>query len=258
MRIFATCRRLGIGTVAAVGPGDESALHVRAADEAVEVASYLDAEALVSAARNAGATLVHPGYGFLAESAGFAEAVERRGSHVGRPAAGCAPARRRQARGEAHRRHCGRPDAADRGAGGARLPAARQGGSGRRRPRHARRRASRGARRRARRRRARGRGGVRRRHASSASATSPQPRHVEVQVLGDRHGTSSRSASATARCSGVTRRSSRSPPRPACRRLGARATRRPCDRVRARELGYESAGTGGVPRRRRARSSSWS
>ena len=86
VRIFATCRRLGIGTVAAVGPGDESALHVRAADEAVEVASYLDAEALVSAARNAGATLVHPGYGFLAESAGFAEAVEHAGlTWVGPP-----------------------------------------------------------------------------------------------------------------------------------------------------------------------------
>ncbi len=86
VRIFSTCRRLGIGTVAAVGPGDERALHARAADEAVEVASYLDADALVSAARNAGATLVHPGYGFLAESAAFAEAVEQAGlTWVGPP-----------------------------------------------------------------------------------------------------------------------------------------------------------------------------
>ena len=75
VRIFSTCRRLGIGTVAAVGPGDEKALHARVADAAVDVPSYLDADALVEAARTAGAELVHPGYGFLAESAAFAEAV---------------------------------------------------------------------------------------------------------------------------------------------------------------------------------------
>jgi acetyl/propionyl-CoA carboxylase alpha subunit len=79
VRIFSTCRRLGIGTVAAVGPGDEGALHARVADESVDVVSYLDADALVTAARRAGATLVHPGYGFLAESTAFAEAVERAG-----------------------------------------------------------------------------------------------------------------------------------------------------------------------------------
>jgi acetyl/propionyl-CoA carboxylase alpha subunit len=75
VRIFATCKRLGIGTVAVVGPGDEHALHGRVADEAVAVSSYLDADALVAAARETGADLVHPGYGFLAESAGFGEAV---------------------------------------------------------------------------------------------------------------------------------------------------------------------------------------
>ena len=75
VRIFSTCRRLGIGTVAVVGPGDANALHARVADDAVEVASYLDADALVAAAREADAQLVHPGYGFLAESAAFAEAV---------------------------------------------------------------------------------------------------------------------------------------------------------------------------------------
>jgi acetyl/propionyl-CoA carboxylase alpha subunit len=79
VRIFSTCRRLGIGTVAAVGPGDEDALHARVADEAVEVTSYLDADALVAAAQGAGATLVHPGYGFLAERASFAEAVVQAG-----------------------------------------------------------------------------------------------------------------------------------------------------------------------------------
>jgi acetyl-CoA/propionyl-CoA/long-chain acyl-CoA carboxylase, biotin carboxylase, biotin carboxyl carrier protein len=75
VRIFATCRRLGIRTAAAVGPGDHGALHTRVADTAVHVPSYLDAGALVAAAREAGAELVHPGYGFLAERAAFAEAV---------------------------------------------------------------------------------------------------------------------------------------------------------------------------------------
>ena len=75
VRIFSTCRRLGLETVAAAGPGDERALHTRVADAVVPVTSYLDAEALVTAARDAGADLVHPGYGFLAESAAFAEAV---------------------------------------------------------------------------------------------------------------------------------------------------------------------------------------
>ena len=75
VRIFATCRRLGLRTAAVAGPGDEEALHTRVADVSAPVASYLDADALVAAAREAGASLVHPGYGFLAESAAFAEAV---------------------------------------------------------------------------------------------------------------------------------------------------------------------------------------
>jgi acetyl/propionyl-CoA carboxylase alpha subunit len=75
VRIFATCRRLGIGTVAVVGPGDEKALHTRVADAVVPIVSYLDADAVVRAARESGAELVHPGYGFLAESAALAEGV---------------------------------------------------------------------------------------------------------------------------------------------------------------------------------------
>jgi acetyl/propionyl-CoA carboxylase alpha subunit len=75
VRIFSTCRRLGLGTVAVAGPGDEDALHTRVADAVVPVSSYLDADALVTAAGDAGAQLLHPGYGFLAESAAFAEAV---------------------------------------------------------------------------------------------------------------------------------------------------------------------------------------
>ena len=87
VRIFATCRRLGLGTIAVVGPGDEDALHRRVADESIAVSSYLDSEALVEAAAASGAGLVHPGYGFLAESAGFAEAVVQAGlAWVGPPA----------------------------------------------------------------------------------------------------------------------------------------------------------------------------
>src|SRR5918996_833987 len=74
-RVFRTCRRLGIGTVAVHAPDDEGAFHTRQADEAVPVAGYLSAEALVRAAQETGADAVHPGYGFLAENGEFAEAV---------------------------------------------------------------------------------------------------------------------------------------------------------------------------------------
>ena len=75
VRIFATCRRLGFRAAAAVGPGDEGALHERVADVSAQVTSYLDAASLVTAARETEAELVHPGYGFLAERAEFAQAV---------------------------------------------------------------------------------------------------------------------------------------------------------------------------------------
>jgi len=75
VRIARACRELGIASVAAYERADRRSLHVTAADEAVEVASYLDAAALVGAATAAGADAVHPGYGFLAESPELAEAV---------------------------------------------------------------------------------------------------------------------------------------------------------------------------------------
>ncbi|MDQ3857617.1 MAG: hypothetical protein M3327_04090 [Actinomycetota bacterium] len=74
-RIFRTCRRLGIATVAAAAPDDRGAFHTRRADEVREIESYLSPEAIVAAALDAGADAVHPGYGFLAESATLAEAV---------------------------------------------------------------------------------------------------------------------------------------------------------------------------------------
>ena len=74
-RVFRTCRRLGIATVGVYAPDDEGAFHTRHADEAVAISSYLDAGELVRAARETQADAVHPGYGFLAENGDFAEAV---------------------------------------------------------------------------------------------------------------------------------------------------------------------------------------
>jgi acetyl/propionyl-CoA carboxylase alpha subunit len=75
LRIFRACRAEGIASVAVVAPDDRGSLHARRADDVLEVASYLDAAEHVRAARESGADAVHPGYGFLAESAAFAEAV---------------------------------------------------------------------------------------------------------------------------------------------------------------------------------------
>ena len=75
VRIFRTCTRLGIESVAVVAPDDRGSLHARSAERTIEIASYLDPAEHVRAALEAGADAVHPGYGFLAESPGFAEAV---------------------------------------------------------------------------------------------------------------------------------------------------------------------------------------
>src|SRR5215217_74732 len=87
-RVFRTCRELGIGTVAVVAPDDRGALHARVADEVVEIAGYLASEEHIRAAKQTGADAIHPGYGFLAENAEFAEAVEAAGmAWVGAPPA---------------------------------------------------------------------------------------------------------------------------------------------------------------------------
>jgi acetyl/propionyl-CoA carboxylase alpha subunit len=75
LRIFRACAHEGIATVAVVAPDDRGSLHARSADEVVEIASYLDPAEHVRAARETGADAVHPGYGFLSESAELAEAV---------------------------------------------------------------------------------------------------------------------------------------------------------------------------------------
>ena len=79
LRVIRTARRMGIRTVAICTDLDVAAPHVRAADQAVTVSSYLDIDAVVDAARRSGASAIHPGYGFLSERAEFARAVEEAG-----------------------------------------------------------------------------------------------------------------------------------------------------------------------------------
>jgi acetyl/propionyl-CoA carboxylase alpha subunit len=86
LRVFRACRELGIATVAVAPEDDVGSLHARSAGETVRIASYLDAAEHVRAAKETGADAIHPGYGFLAENADFAEAVETAGlTWVGPP-----------------------------------------------------------------------------------------------------------------------------------------------------------------------------
>ena len=85
VRIMRTCARMGISTVAIYSDADARALHVATADEAVHIGgaaaadSYLDGDRIIAAAKAAGAEAIHPGYGFLSENPDFVEAVERSG-----------------------------------------------------------------------------------------------------------------------------------------------------------------------------------
>ena len=85
IRVFRTLRELGIGTVAVYSAIDRNALHVASADEAYLIGdgppaeSYLNGERILDAAARAGVEAIHPGYGFLAENAGFARACAARG-----------------------------------------------------------------------------------------------------------------------------------------------------------------------------------
>src|SRR5213083_1681660 len=82
LRVICACKELGIATVAVYSQPDRNSLHVRFADEAICIGparsadSYLNIPAVISAAEISGADALHPGYGFLAESAYLAEVCE--------------------------------------------------------------------------------------------------------------------------------------------------------------------------------------
>ena len=85
VRVICACREMGIATVAVFSEADREALHVLHADEAVAIGpapaaeSYLSQDKIIAAARTTGAQAIHPGYGFLAENADFAEACAAAG-----------------------------------------------------------------------------------------------------------------------------------------------------------------------------------
>ncbi|WP_428250074.1 acetyl-CoA carboxylase biotin carboxylase subunit [Ferrovibrio sp.] len=84
-RVIKTCRKLGIKTVAVYSDADDGALHMRMADEAIHIGappaaeSYLVIDKIVDACKKTGAQAVHPGYGFLSENRKFAEALKQAG-----------------------------------------------------------------------------------------------------------------------------------------------------------------------------------
>ena len=93
VRIMATCREMGIRTVAVYSDVDRTARHVRVADEAYALGpapatqSYLRIDAILASAKESGAEAIHPGYGFLSENADFVDACERAGIvFIGPPA----------------------------------------------------------------------------------------------------------------------------------------------------------------------------
>ncbi len=206
VRIARTARRLGLRTIAIASDADRDSVHARACDELVVIGgerpadSYLRIDKVLDAARRSGARAMHPGYGFLAENAAFAQAVVDAGLvWIGPPSAAMAAmgdkARARQRAADARRagrarlrrRRAGRRMARER-SGAHRLSAAGEGEQRRWWPRHA-----------ARRLRApickthcMPRGAKRKRRSATRNSCSSvrcqRPRHVEIQVFGDAHG----------------------------------------------------------------------
>ena len=94
LRVLRACKEMDIRTVAIYSQADRELMHVRLADESVCIGpppsteSYLNVPAIISAAEVTNATAIHPGYGFLAENADFAEQVEKKRLHFCRPNGG--------------------------------------------------------------------------------------------------------------------------------------------------------------------------
>ena len=241
LRVFRTCRALGIGTVAVAAPDDRGSLHARSADETVEIAGYLHSEEHIRAAKETGADAIHPGYGFLAESPDFAEAVDAAGLVWVGPTADALRAGGDKLEAKRIAREAGVPvveTGEPEELGFPLLLKAAAGGGGRgmrvvRVARRARRGAGGGA--------ARGEGGVRRRPRLRERYVE-RPRHVEIQLLGDTHGNvvalGERECSIQRRHQKVLEES----PSPA---LDPRCARAMSDAAVAfaRAIGYTSAGT---------------
>ncbi len=152
-RIARALRDAGIGSVAVYSEADRDGLHVRLCDEAYLIgpapssASYLSMSAILDAAKKSGAEAVHPGYGFLAENAAFAEACRDRGlAFIGPPPSAVA-LMGDKARARAVAIQAGVPvvpgslpleslDSREERGGSNRLPASREGDRGGRRQRH--------------------------------------------------------------------------------------------------------------------------
>jgi acetyl-CoA/propionyl-CoA carboxylase, biotin carboxylase, biotin carboxyl carrier protein len=109
LRVFRTCARLDIRTVAVHTDADIDAPHAHAADEAVRVDSYLDIDAVVAAAVSVGADAIHPGYGFLSERSAFARAVDAAGLLLVGPSADVMDAMGRKDHARAVARRAGVP-----------------------------------------------------------------------------------------------------------------------------------------------------
>ena len=139
VRIIRTCRDLGLPTVAVYSDADRDALHVEMADQSFRIGpalaseSYLSIDAVLEAARKARATLIHPGYGFLAERAHFAKAVEETGFTFVGPSAAAIEQMGDKAAARGRRRSRRRADRA-RDAGSRRHPAREEAGGARRVP----------------------------------------------------------------------------------------------------------------------------
>ena len=248
VRIFRTCRRLGIATVAVAAPDDRDALHTRVADGVAGDLELPRRRRACSRDAEAAADAVHPGYGFLAESAELAEAVEAAGLAFVGPTA---EALRRAATSSLRRRSPARPafpsspDGEPEEIGFPLIVKAAAGGGGRgmrvvRVPGELEE-ALAAARREARRPSAT--------TASSASATSSGRATSRSSCSPTARGPSSHSASASARSSGATRRCSRSP-RPERSTTSCGAAMSDAAVAFAAPIGYRSAGHGRVHGRR--------